>query len=279
MSVVLITGCSSGFGKLAAIEFARRGDTVFASMRNTAKADSLIDAANAAGATVDVVALDVNDAMSIAAAIAHVEKKAGPIDVLVNNAGIGTHGPVEDFDDDEVLSIFNTNVFGVIRVTRAVLPSMRARHGGTIITVGSLAGKVSAPFGGVYAASKHAIEALSDALHYELHPFGIRVVLVEPGGFETEIQNNHLLPRRFSEGSAYVEFERRFADASTRLPGAGERADAQVVANTIVEAAKAEEPKRRYLVGNDAQLIGGLHKQMSDEDFEKAMRTTLDFWD
>jgi NAD(P)-dependent dehydrogenase (short-subunit alcohol dehydrogenase family) len=279
MSVVLITGCSSGFGKLAAIEFARRGDKVFASMRNTAKAKGLLDGATAAGTTLEVVQLDVNDSASIAQAVAQIEEKAGPIDVLVNNAGIGTHGPVEDFDDDEVLSIFNTNVFGVIRVTRAVLPSMRARKSGTIVTVGSLAGKVSAPFGGVYAASKHAIEALSDALHYELHPFNIRVVLVEPGGFETEIQSNHLMPRRFTEGSAYLELDRRFADASAKLPGAGERTDAQVVANTIVDAAKADQPKRRYLVGNDAQLIGGLHKQMSDEDFEKAMRTTLDFWE
>lgn len=279
MSVVLITGCSSGFGKLAAIEFARRGDNVFASMRNTAKSQGLLDAAAAAGTTLEVIQLDVNDSASVAQAVAKVEKSAGQIDVLVNNAGIGTHGPVEEFDDDEVLSIFNTNVFGVIRVTRAVLPAMRARKSGTIVTVGSLAGKVSAPFEGVYAASKHAIEALSDALHYELHPFGIRVVLVEPGGFETEIQNNHLIARRFTEGSAYVEFERRFADASAKLPGAGERADAQVVANAIVDAAKAEQPKRRYLVGKDAELIGGLYKQMSDEDFERAMRTTLDFWE
>ena len=279
MSVVLITGCSSGFGKLAALEFARRGDKVFASMRNTAKAASLLDAAKTAGTALQVIELDVNDSASIAKAVEQVEKCAGAIDVLVNNAGIGTHGPVEDFDDDEVLSIFSTNVFGVIRVTRAVLPSMRARKSGTIVTVGSLAGKVSAPFGGVYSASKHAVEALSDALHYELHPFGIRVVLVEPGGFETEIQNNHLMPRRFNEGSPYVEFDRKFADASRRLPGAGEPADAQDVANVIVEAAKAEQPKRRYLVGNDATLIGGLHKQMSDEDFEKAMRTTLDFWE
>ena len=279
MSVVLITGCSSGFGKLAAVEFARRGDKVFASMRNTAKATALLDAAKTAGTALQVIELDVNDPTSISKAVEQVEKTAGPIDVLVNNAGIGTHGPVEDFDADEVLSIFNTNVFGVIRVTRAVLPSMRARKSGTIVTVGSLAGKVSAPFGGVYAASKHAIEALSDALHYELHPFGIRVVLVEPGGFETEIQSNHLMPRRFGEGSAYVELDRRFADASTKLPGAGDRADAQVVADVIVDAAKAEQPQRRYLVGNDAQLIGGLHKQMSDDDFEKAMRTTLDFWE
>lgn len=279
MSVVLITGCSSGFGKLAAVEFGRRGDKVFASMRNIAKAPGLLDAAKAAGTALQVIELDVNDSTSISKAVDQVEKTAGPIDILVNNAGIGAHGPVEDFDDDEVLDIFNTNVFGVVRVTRAVLPSMRKRKSGTIVTVGSIAGKVAAPFGGVYAASKHAVEALSDALYFELHPFGIRVALVEPGGFETEIQNNHLTARRFNEASAYVELERRFADASVKLPGAGERADAQVVANAIVDAAKAEQPKRRYLVGKDAELVGGLHKQLSDDDFEKAMRTTLDFWE
>ena len=111
---------------------------------------------------------------------------------------------------------------GVIRATRAVLPHMRAQGSGTIVTVGSIAGKVAAPYGGIYSASKHAVEALSDALYYELHPFGIRVVLVEPGSFETEIANNSQSARRFTEGSAYIELERRFAEASVKLPGAGE---------------------------------------------------------
>ncbi len=279
MSVVLITGCSSGFGKLAALEFARRGDTVFASMRNTAKSGPLLEEAKAAGLSLEVVPLDVTARASVESAVSDVLRRAGRLDVLVNNAGVGTHGPVEDFDDDEFQKIFNTNVYGVIRVTRAVLPAMREQRSGTIVNVSSVAGRVAAPYGGVYSASKHAVEALSDALYYELHPFGIRVVVIEPGGFETEIQSKSLLPRRFNEGSPYVEFERRFSEATVKLPGAGQPGDARVVANAIADAAKADQPKRRQLVGQDAELIGGLHKQMSDEDFEKAMRTTLDVWD
>jgi NAD(P)-dependent dehydrogenase (short-subunit alcohol dehydrogenase family) len=279
MSTVLITGSSTGFGKLAAVEFARRGDTLFASMRNTAKSAPLLDAAKAAGVSVEVVAMDVNDRASVDACVADVVKRAGRIDVLVNNAGLGIHGPIEDVDDDEVLRIFDTNVLGVVRASRAVAPHMRAQGSGTIINVSSLAGKVTAPFAGVYSGSKHAVESISDALYFELHPFGVRVVVVEPGGFETEFGANRVMQRRFTEGSAYVELERRFEAAGTRLPGGGGRADAQLVANVIVDAAKADQPKRRYLVGQDAETIGGFAKQMSDEDFEKAMRTALDFWD
>ena len=279
MAVVLVTGCSSGFGKLTALEFARRGNQVFATMRNTSKDGALREGAKEANVSLEVLQLDVNVRASVEAAVAEVISRAGRIDVLVNNAGIGTGGPIEDFDDDEVAALFETNVFGVIRTTRAVLPHMRAQRSGAIVTVGSLAGKVTGPYGGIYSATKHAVEALSDALYFELHPFGIRVVLIEPGGFETEISNNSRPARRFTEGSAYIELERRFADASVKLPGSGETADAQIVANVIVDATEAEEPKRRYLVGKDAELIGALHKQMSDEDFEKAMRTTLDIWD
>ena len=279
MAVVVITGCSSGFGKLTALEFARRGNRAFATMRNTAKDGPLQAEAAAAGVSVEVLQLDVNERASVEKAVAEVIERAGRIDVLVNNAGISTEGPIEDFDDDEVAAVFQTNVFGVIRMARAVLPHMRAQKSGTIVTVGSLSGKVAVPYGGIYAASKHAVEALSDALYYEVHPFGIRVVLIDPGGFETEITSNSGPARRFTESSAYIELERRFAEASAKLPGGGERADAQIVAEAIVNAAEAKQPKRRYLVGPDAELIAGLHKQMSDEDFEKAMRTTLDIWD
>jgi len=279
MAVVLITGCSSGFGKLAALEFARRGDNVFASMRNTVKAGELQEAAKAEKLEVNVVELDVTKTESANRAVEDVLARAGRIDTLVNNAGIGTHGPVEDYDDDEVEANFDTNLLCVIRVTHAALPAMRQQGSGHIINVSSLAGRVSSPFGGVYSASKHALEALSDALYYELHPFGVRVSIVEPGGFETEFSRNHGAARRFNEGSPYVQLERRFADASSRLPGAGGPADPQIVANIIADAAHAAEPKRRYLAGRDAEIIAGLHKQASDEDFEKAMRTTLDFWD
>src|SRR3990170_1347217 len=277
MAVIVITGCSSGFGMLAALEFARRGDSVYATMRNTAKADRLHAGAEAAGAPVEVLQLDVNDIGSVGAAIEEVIRREGRIDVVVNNAGIGIEGAVEDFDDDEVLAVFETNLFGVIRVTRAVLPHMRSQGGGTIVTVGSLNGKVASPFSGIYSASKHAVEALSDALHYELQPFGIRVVLIEPGGFETAIETNSRPARRFTEGSVYLEAERRFAEALDKLPGGWMRADAQIVADVIVDAAKAEQPRRRYLVGQDAELIAGLHKKMSDEEFEQTARTMLDW--
>jgi len=277
MAVVVITGCSSGFGMLAALEFARRGDSVYATMRNTAKAGPLLAQAKTAGAAVEVLQLDVNDAVSVAAAIEEIVRREGRIDILVNNAGMSIDGPVEEFDDDEVLAVFETNLFGVIRVTRAVLPRMRSQGGGTIVTVGSLAGKATLPFSGIYSASKHAVEALSDALYYELQPFGIRVVLIEPGGFETEIEANSRPARRFTEGSVYLEAERRFAAALDKLPGGWMRADAQTVADVIADAAKAEQPQRRYLVGQDAELIAGLHKKMSDEEFEQTARTMLDW--
>jgi NAD(P)-dependent dehydrogenase (short-subunit alcohol dehydrogenase family) len=279
MAVVLITGSSTGFGKLAALEFARRGHEVFASMRNTAKGDALASEAKAANLPVHIVALDVANRSSVDTAVAKVLKEAGRIDVLVNNAGVGIHGPIEDCDDDEIHAVLETNVLGVIRAARAVAPHMRAQGSGTIINVSSLAGKVAAPFGGVYSASKYAVEALSDSLYFELHPFGVRVVVVEPGGFETEFGSNRILARRFNEGSPYASFEQRFNASSSRLPGADQRESAQKVANVIVDAATSEAPKRRYLVGQDAEAIGALAKQMSDEDFEKAMRTVLDFWD
>ena len=279
MSVVLITGCSSGFGKLAAIAFARRGDTVFASMRDTARAQALRDDAAAAGVAVEVVHLDVTDRASIESAVASIRAKAGRIDVLVNNAGIGAVAPTEEFEDDETLRVFDTNVFGVLRVTRAVAPVMREQHAGRIINVGSLAGIVASPFRGIYSASKAAVEAITDAMYYELHPFGIHVCVVEPGFFETSIGDNRLKMRRDAAGSPYAELFDRFEDASTKAPGGSVRADPQAVADIIVEAATAEQPKRRYPVGRDAEAIAPLHKQLSDEDFENVMRKTLDFWD
>jgi NAD(P)-dependent dehydrogenase (short-subunit alcohol dehydrogenase family) len=248
-------------------------------MRNTAKAGPLRAGAEAAGVSVEVLQLDVNDSKSISAAIEEVIGREGRIDVLVNNAGVTTRGPIEDYDDDEVLAIFDTNVFGVIRVTRAVLPHMRSQGSGAIVTVSSLGGRVPTPFSGIYSASKHAVEAVSDALHYELHQFGIRAVLIEPDEFDTQVFNNLLRARRFSEGSAYLEAGRRFAEARERLTDPGRRGDPQVVADVIVDAAKADQPKRRYLVGRQAEVIGGMHKTMSDEEFEKAMRTMLNWQD
>ena len=279
MAVVLITGCSSGFGLLAALHFARQGDTVYATMRDPAKAGALEAARDKESLPIHVVPLDVTDDASVANAVRQVVAEAGRIDVLVNNAGIGIHGPIEDTDVAEVKEIFETNVFGAMRAVNAVAPTMRQQGSGTIVNVSSLAGRVVAPFGGIYSASKYAVEALSEALHYELHPFGIRVVVIEPGGFETRFGDNRRVSSRFTEGSAYLDLERRFEASLERLPGRGGPGDPQVVAEAIYNAVQDKEPKLRYLVGQDAEMIGGLRKQMDDTQFEQTMRQTLDFWE
>ena len=279
MATVLITGCSSGFGKLAALHFARKGDTVYASMRNTSKGKELEEARDAENLKIELLELDVTDDASVSAAISKVIGEAGQIDVLVNNAGIGAHGPIEETDDDEAKEIFETNFFGVLRVIRAALPHMREKKAGTIANVSSLAGRVGPPFDGIYAASKFALEAMSEALSYEVHPFGIRVLLVEPGGFETNIGDTRRVPRRYNEGSPYAELDQRFTQALTRLPTGGERGDAQLVAEKIYDAVNDEEPKLRYLVGQDVEMIDGLRRQLDDGQFEKTIREALDFWD
>ncbi|MCH8161946.1 MAG: SDR family oxidoreductase [Chloroflexi bacterium] len=279
MATILITGCSSGFGKLAALQFARKGDTVYASMRNTSKGKELEEARDSEDLKIELLQLDVTDEASVKAAVAKVIAEAGQIDVLVNNAGIGAHGPIEETDDDEAKEIFETNFFGALRTIRTVLPHMREKKAGTIVNVSSLAGRVGPPFDGIYAASKFALEAASEALYYETHPFGIRVLLIEPGGFETNIGDTRRIPRRFGEGSPYAELDQRFEQALTKLPTGGERGDAQVVAEAIYDAVHDKEPKLRYLVGEDAKMIGGLRQQLDDEQFEQAIRQALDFWD
>ena len=279
MAIVLITGCSSGFGQLAALHFARKGDTVYATMRDTSKARVLEAARDKEKLSIKIVPLDVTDEASVAGAVRHVVSEAGRIDVLVNNAGIGAQGPLEETADEEAKEIFETNFFGALRATRHALPQMRQQKSGTIVNVSSLAGVVCPPFDGIYSASKHALEAMTEALHYEVHPFGVRVALVEPGGFETNIGNTRRVPRRYTEGSPYAALHQRFEASLAKLPGGGQRGDAQIVAEKIYEAVHDKEPKLRYLVGQDAEMIGGLRKQMSDEQFEQTMRQALDFWD
>src|SRR5262249_9484426 len=146
-----------------------------------------------------IARLDVCDQASIDAAV----RAAGEIDVLVNNAGIECRSSIEDADDAEVMRQFDTNVFGTLRVTRAVLPQMRARRRGTIVNLSSIAGLVARPFGGLYSASKHALEAISEALHFEAAPHGVRIVVIEPGQYGTRLLDNAFTARRFGPSSAY----------------------------------------------------------------------------
>lgn len=279
MATVLITGCSSGFGLETALAFGRRGHRVLATMRTPARDETLGPAARAEGLPITIAPLDVRDAAQVAAVVSDLEREHGGIDVLVNNAGIELRAAIEDADEADVRRQFDTNVFGTVRTMQAVLPGMRRRRSGTIVNVSSIAGLVSRPFGGYYAASKHAVEAISEALHYEVAPFGIRVVLVEPGQYGTRLLDNAWNGARFTPASPYWERSARFdARIRTLLPE-GRMGDPDEVAGLVCDVALAERPALRHLAGVDAHMIATAYRQMDFEAFEQAMRQSLDWWE
>ena len=273
----LITGCSSGFGLLTALHFARQGARVIATLRDPRKAGPLEQAKAEERLDLHVLPLDVLDADSIAAAVARAEA-IGPLDVVINNAGIEVRGPIEECDDALVRRQFDTNVLGTLRVVRAVLPAMRTRGRGTIVNMSSVAGIVARPFGGLYSASKHAMEAISEALYYEVKPFGVRVVLIEPGQYATPLLDNMVTAPSFTAASPYWQRSEAF-DVHVRKLAGGALADAQEVAGLIYDAVHDPQPRLRYLAGVDAHMAVGAYRSMEFEQYEHAMRTAMDWWE
>ena len=239
---ILITGCSSGFGYLGAQHYARLGATVVASMRNLPRpeADALLAAGADENLDIHIVEIDVRDDASVAAGVAEAERIAGGgLDILINNAGIGTGLPVELQDQLATEAIFDTNVFGPQRMARAVLPAMRERGGGQIVNISSQLGRVIVPGFGLYSATKFALEAMSEQMAYELAPHGIEVTLIQPGGYPTEIWENSnantraLLERLDArQKAAYPGFV-----ASAMRAGAGADTDPMDVPRAIAEIA------------------------------------------
>ncbi len=269
---VLITGCSSGIGLAAAELLAGKGYRVLASMRSPDKGRDLAEAAKAKGWDLAVLPLDVRNDASVQAAV----RQAGDIDVLVNNAGFEVWGPLEEMSVADVADQFETNVYGPFRLINAVLPGMRKRGRGVIVNVSSVAGRVAAPLNGLYAASKYALEALSESLHYEVGHFGIRVHLVEPGGIDTNFSAGRRLVGAGAgdESSPYRELVAQWEQSFDRLLPGGQRSPASAVAEAILEAIEKGD-KLRYPVGQDAQMVLQVRKQMDDEAFESAMRQQL----
>lgn len=260
MAVVLITGCSSGIGLEAALAFARQGDTVYASMRNTAKAGPLQERAAKEGLTVEIVSLDVLDDRSVAEAVAAIEQAHGGIDVIVNNAGVGFSGSVETLDIDKARAVVDTNFWGAVRVIRAGLPKMRERGSGVIVNVTSVAGRVrGTPYQAFYSASKHGLGALSEGLQFEVSPFGIRIVCIEPGFFTTEIFANGGIGQ-IDSTSPYGE-DHAWLDDFYLKSGQAAGGDPAVVAEAIVRAAHDAETPLHNLVGDDAALFVDLGAQ------------------
>lgn len=273
MSNVLITGCSSGFGELAALTFADRGHRVFATMRTPGKSAAL----NARD-DIKQLQLDVCDSNSVNVALAAAISAAGKLDIVINNAGIEVFGAVHLLSDEEVTRQLDTNVLGVVRVVRAAVPHMLATGGGTIVNVGSLAGLVGPPYSGIYAASKHAVEALSEAMHFELSQQGIRVRVVEPGQFATELGNNSIYAAAMTADTPEHQRYSRFRTSMRTLVN-GTPPSAQIVADAIYLAATEEPGKLRHPVGDDASLVLAVKSQMTFEEFDQAMRTTLNWFE
>jgi len=259
MSVVLVTGCSSGIGLATAVHFARLGHEVHAGVRDPSAAGDLHAAIAAESLSVRPVRLDVDDDGSVARAVAGV----GPVDVLVNNAGIGGGGPIGDVPVDWVRSLFETNYLGAVRMIQAVLPGMRARRSGAIVNVSSIAGRLAIAGHGHYSAVKHALEAMSEALAQEVVSFGIRVAIVEPGVVVTPI---FAKARRFNDpASPYAVHVRRlllFYQMQMKTPSQPED-----VARVIHDAVTASTPRLRHPVGRDAELLIAGRRRLSDEDY------------
>ena len=272
MTRLLISGSNSGFGKLAALSLARQGHDVVATMRTLAKGEDLRTAAEVEDLPIEIRRLDVSDPASVAEGVGDPTR----IDVIVNNAGFEVGGALELVDDELWTRQLDTNVLGPMRVIRAVLPAWRERSTGTIVNVSSIAGVVGSPFGGAYAASKHALEGLSEALHFETSGFGIRVRLVEPGRFDTGFRDNIVSVAGW-ETSDYFDRAARFRESQGVLSGDGPAADPQDVADAIVRAALDADAPFRTFVGNDAQLIHSVKSSMPFEGFEAVMRETLDW--
>ncbi len=251
--VVLVTGCRSGFGLGIAVEAARRGHVVYAGLRDPSTGDEL--KREAIGLDVRPVALDVTDRGQIAAVVQQILAEQGRIDVLVNNAGRALGGPVETLDEDELRDLLDLNVLSPWALIQAVLPSMRAQGTGVILNMSSVSGLMAMPGLGAYAASKFALEGLTEALRHEVAPFGVRVFLVEPGPFKTEIwgRNRNLSRRALDPASPYAPFVKNLE--SVVMAVAQNRAEDPAIVEQYVVDLFEQKPRRlRHLLGKASRL-------------------------
>lgn len=259
--VALVTGASSGIGAATARTLQSLGHVVHGAARRT---DRLADLETEG---IHPLALDVTDEASLQAGVAAVLEHSGRIDVLVNNAGYGSYGAIEDVDPAEAQRQFDVNVFGAMRLTQLVLPHMRARRSGTVVNISSMGGRFHTPLGGWYHATKFALEALSDALRVEVAPFGIDVVVIEPGGIATEwadIAADHL-----EETSGSGPYADQAAAVSQTLRRSTDRdSSPQVVADAIARAVSAQRPRTRYAVGFGAKPLIAARRVLPDRAFD-----------
>jgi NADP-dependent 3-hydroxy acid dehydrogenase YdfG len=266
--IVLVTGASSGIGRATAQYLAGQGFYVYATARRIDRLQAL------RAANLEPIAMDVTSDDDVRHVIQHILFSRGRIDVLVNNAGYALYGAGEEVSIEDAASQMDVNVLGLMRVTRAVLPAMRRQRSGVIVNLSSVAGKVSTPFAGWYAASKHAVEALSDALRLEVKPMGIRVVLIEPGSIKTEFGDLALTElRRASTISDYhpmaASFDRLITNSFRNAPGP------DIIAKTIHRAITSRRGRSRYALPADSRMFIFLRWLLSDRLFDALLGSQI----
>jgi short-subunit dehydrogenase len=272
--VALITGCSSGIGYETALMLARNGFHTFATMRNTKKSDSLEEIIKKERLDLNIRELDVNDDTSIENTINCIKSEANRIDVLINNAGYGLVGFFEELTLDEIRNQFETNFFGVLNITKKIIPIMRLQKSGTIINVSSGAGQVGFPGISAYVSTKFAIEGFSESLMYELFPYGIKVVIIEPGVIKTNFFRNCIVSEHSMKKSS--PYSRSLDKFQRNVELMQEHATLPIdVAKVIIQVLGKNDPKQRYIVGNDLAMILEAKKNLSDIEFKKMMMQNI----
>ena len=271
--VAVITGTSSGIGFETALALAREGYHTYATMRDVTKSDKIKEIAKKESLKIDVLELDVDNEDSAKTAIRQILEQKQRIDVLVNNAGWGLWGCVEDVSVDEFRAQFETNFFSIIRLIQEVTPTMRKQGSGTIVNVSSVAGRIGFPASPAYISSKFALEGLSESLRLEMAPFGVNVVIIEPGVIKTNFLNPMKMAKRSESGTAYRDITVKVTSGIKMMAEMGTHP--KEVADTIVKAIKNEKPLPRYIVGNDASMFLEARKNKTDIEFENYLKKEL----
>lgn len=265
--VALVTGASSGIGEATALALKKLGYTVYGAARRVDRMQSLTKA------DIRILAMDVTDDASMQAGVDRIVAETGRIDVLVNNAGYGSYGAVEDVPMEEARAQFEVNVFGAVRLTQLVLPHMRAQRSGKIVNITSMGGKIHTPLGAWYHGTKFALEAISDCLRMEVQPFGIDVVVIEPGGIKTEWAGIAAEKLLLTSGNGpYAAQAKAMGQSMVGEASVKRLSPPQLIADTIAKAVTAKTPKTRYAVGFGAKPMIFMRGILSDRAFDGMMR-------
>jgi len=269
--VAIVTGSSSGIGFEISLMLARNGLTTYATMRDLHKSSMLTSIADKEKIPLRCVQLDVTDDMSVKQAIETIVNESHNIDILINNAGYGLSGALEDLLIDEIKLQFDTNFFGLIRATQAVLPIMRNHGSGIIVNISSGLGRFGIATSSAYASSKFAVEGLTESMSYELEPFGIKTILVEPGIIKTNFIKAAVLAQKSKDpNSPYFQFMNNMDEGMKKLIENSE--SPEYVARVVLDAINDSNPKLRYLAGKDVEYIMEIKNKMSDEDFHNMIK-------